>query len=162
MGYEVKQYKLTSQDVEAINASRPPNWFPRVKVGDEHPMILMGKVLLDGEYFHWVDPNATEPAPTPVAAAPTPVAVPAAVAPEPVVVPETTVAPAPVQATTPVPTVAAPAVSVVTPAAVTPAVAPVAAQPVLPVAATPASVALTPEQHAALNALGIPATPAVK
>jgi hypothetical protein len=157
MGYQVKQYKLTSQDVEAINASRPPNWFPRVKVGDEHPMILMGKVLLDGEYFHWVDPNATEPAPTPVASAPTPVAVPAAVAPEPVVVPETTIAPAPVPATPPVPTVAAPAVPVATPAAVTPAVAPVP-----PVVATPAPVALTPEQHAALNALGIPATPAVK
>src|SRR5260370_39245867 len=61
MGYEVKQYKLTAMDAHSINSARPPNWFAAVKVGDEFPMILMGKVLLDGEYFHWVDPNAVEP-----------------------------------------------------------------------------------------------------
>src|SRR5260370_31751017 len=73
MGYEVKQYKLTAMDAHSINSARPPNWFAAVKVGDEFPMIIMGKVLLDGEYFHWVDPNATEPATAPVAAAPPPV-----------------------------------------------------------------------------------------
>src|SRR5258708_33056518 len=67
MGYEVKQYKLTTMDAHSINSARPPNWFAAVKVGDEFPMIIMGKVLLDGEYFHWVDPNATEPTTAPVA-----------------------------------------------------------------------------------------------
>ncbi len=131
MGYEVKQYKLTSGDVEAINASRPPNWFPRVKVGDEHPMILMGKVLLDGEYFHWVDPNAVEP-PAPTVAA----------------------APAPVTASTPV---ASPSVVPVAPLAVS---APVQVTPVAPVQVpvAPGAISLTPEQHAALQQLGIPAT----
>src|SRR5258707_13936668 len=72
MGYEVKQYKLTTMDAHSINSARPPNWFAAVKAGDEFPMIIMGKVLLDGEYFHWVDPNATEPATAPVAVSPVP------------------------------------------------------------------------------------------
>src|SRR5260370_19572043 len=145
MGYEVKQYKLTAMDAHSINSARPPNWFAAVKVGDEFPMIIMGKVLLDGEYFHWVDPNATEPATAPVAVAPASVGVV-----QPMAAPSTPVAVAPVAAPSVESAAVAPAV-----ASSTPAAPPVATAVPVPTGA----VTLSPEQHAALSPLALPAPP---
>src|SRR5258707_2149369 len=148
MGYEVKQYKLTTMDAHSINSARPPNWFAAVKVGDEFPMIIMGKVLLDGEYFHWVDPNATEPTTAPVAVAPASVGVV-----QPVAAASTPVAVTPVAAPSVESAAVAPAV-----ASSTPAAPPVAAPAPVPTRA----LTLSPEQPPALSAPGLPAPPATK